>query len=145
MKNKNDLKLVVVALIQNEQGEILFQKRSDTEFPAEDGRWELPGGGVEEGEIFEEALRRECREEIGADVEIGKELPWVSETSHLNKDGKEIRFAVHCFVCLIKSGEVKPSNEEVAEIKWLKYSDIAGLRVPENNRKFVELFIASAK
>jgi 8-oxo-dGTP diphosphatase len=35
------------------------------------GRWELPGGKVEPGEGEREALRRECREELGVDIEVG--------------------------------------------------------------------------
>lgn len=43
--------------------------------------WEIPGGTVEIDESPREAARRECREELGFDIEIGRLLvvDWVSQ------------------------------------------------------------------
>ena len=60
-----------MAVIVNEEGLILSGERSDRP-----GIWQLPQGGVDEGETAREALFRELREEIGtADLEILVELP----------------------------------------------------------------------
>ncbi len=42
--------------------------------PALAGGWELPGGKVDRGEPAEDALRRELREELRIDVELGEEV-----------------------------------------------------------------------
>jgi 8-oxo-dGTP diphosphatase len=47
----------------------------------------LPGGGVEEGEKFEPAIIRECKEEIGCDIEITNEL---GKTHEYAKEWKSI-------------------------------------------------------
>ena len=39
----------------------------------------LPGGGVEEGETFVDAVKRECREEVGCNIEIDNEIGFTEE------------------------------------------------------------------
>lgn len=59
---------VVAALIRQDNGFMIFQ-RPETKTRA--FQWEFVGGKVEPGETLEDALIRECREEIGVMVRVG--------------------------------------------------------------------------
>jgi 8-oxo-dGTP diphosphatase len=84
--------------------------------------YKLPGGGIEDNEDRTDALRRECLEEIGANVEIINELGSIDEyrkTFHL----KQISY---CYVAKLKGEKGTPNftEEEVAdgfEQVWLPY------------------------
>lgn len=65
-------KKVVVGAAIVRDGALLAAQRSYPSHLA--GYWELPGGQVEPGEPEPDALRRECREELGVDVHIGRRV-----------------------------------------------------------------------
>jgi 8-oxo-dGTP diphosphatase len=54
------------------EGKLLIIRRSN--YDGTGYGWELPGGGVQFGEEMEEALTRECKEEIGLPVTVGRIL-----------------------------------------------------------------------
>jgi len=60
---------VIVAAVIITAGRVLACERSAP--PEVAGRWEFPGGKVEPGETDEQALARECAEELGVRVEVG--------------------------------------------------------------------------
>ncbi|MBQ3006635.1 MAG: (deoxy)nucleoside triphosphate pyrophosphohydrolase [Clostridia bacterium] len=60
---------VVAALIRQDDKFMIFQR---PESKTRAFQWEFVGGKVEEGESLEVALIRECREEIGVTVKVGK-------------------------------------------------------------------------
>jgi 8-oxo-dGTP diphosphatase len=51
-------------LIQNKEGKVLVLKRTHGDEQDSD-MWDIPGGGIEEGEIIEDGLKREVKEETG--------------------------------------------------------------------------------
>jgi 8-oxo-dGTP diphosphatase len=88
----------------------------------------FPGGGVESGEGLEDAMKRECKEELGIDVSIVKKF--VSERF----DKGEIKQTEHFFICDIASGKLGTGNgpeyhdnsdyEGSHEIEWLNIFDL---------------------
>ena len=67
---KNEL-TVVAALILRDSKILVCQRRRDDTHSLQ---WEFPGGKVEPGELPQEALARELREELGIESTIGREL-----------------------------------------------------------------------
>jgi len=115
---------VVVALIFNDQGEIFIQKRPDEGLMA--GLWEFPGGKVEAGETYEEALRREIQEELGADLQ---ELE-----SFLNLRHAYTRFQVdlRAFTSRLKGG-----FHTDAPHQWVSISELSNYAFPSANQKLI--------
>ncbi|MHC3473462.1 (deoxy)nucleoside triphosphate pyrophosphohydrolase [Streptomyces sp. 7R007] len=65
--------VVVGAALLAADGRLLAARRSAPEDLA--GRWELPGGKVEQGETPEAALARELHEELGVEAEVKERVP----------------------------------------------------------------------
>ena len=103
------------AIVLNEKGEMAVQHIQKRQFH------KLPGGGIEEGEIIEEALRRELREEVGCEVEILRPVGMVIEYQ------KEMLQISYCFVVQVL-GEIGPVSLEAGELaddqitEWIKPS-----------------------
>ncbi|NLH99769.1 MAG: NUDIX domain-containing protein [Chthonomonadales bacterium] len=61
--------LCVKGVVTDGQGRALLLKRT-ADTAVDPGLWDLPGGKLDPGELFDDAFRREVREETGLDVEI---------------------------------------------------------------------------
>jgi 8-oxo-dGTP diphosphatase len=82
--------------------------------PALAGRWELPGGKVDPGETAEEALLRECREELGVDVRLGRR---VGRDWPIGEHG-----VLRVWLATISGGE--PQCREHAKLRWLRVDEL---------------------
>ncbi|MFI6472196.1 MULTISPECIES: (deoxy)nucleoside triphosphate pyrophosphohydrolase [unclassified Streptomyces] len=99
---------VVVAGAVYDRGRLLAARRSAP--PELAGRWELPGGKVEQGESPQQALVRELREELGIETEplerIAGEWPL--------KPG----LVLHAWTARLLDGEPRPLQDH-DELRWL--------------------------
>lgn len=106
---------VVAALIRCGDGFMIFQ-RPETKTRA--FQWEFVGGKVEPGETLEEALIRECREEIGVTVRVGDIF---MEVDHEYPD---ITIHLTLFNAEIEDGV--PQKLEHNDIRCITTEEIAG-------------------
>ena len=109
----------VVAAIIIKDGQVFATQRGYGDFK---GWWEFPGGKIEPGECPREALVREIREELDAEVSVGDLL----ET--IEWDYPDFHLIMHCFVCTLLSDSMCLNEHEAAawltrgtlkSVKWL--------------------------
>jgi 8-oxo-dGTP diphosphatase len=131
---------VVGAAIVDELGRpttLLAARRTET--PALAGGWEFPGGKVDPGESGEDALRRELREELGVEVELGDLLPGPLEGGRwpLGSD-----FVMRVWWARVAEGEPQPledhdelrtlDRESLYAVRWLP-ADLPIVRAAEHH------------
>ena len=66
---KKHIKVAAALLFNN--GQIFATKRGDSPYPYVAHKFEFPGGKIEAGERGEDAVKRELKEELDLDVEVG--------------------------------------------------------------------------
>ena len=82
--------------------------------------WEFPGGKMEEGETEQEALAREIKEELSADIHVGKLLNTVEW------DYPEFHLTMHCFMCTLSHDAMHLNEHEAA--KWLNMTTLHSVK-----------------
>ena len=92
----------VVSLVIYNNGKILLQRRSDN------GRWSLHGGGINLGEKYVDALRREIMEELNIEPVNPKLLGIYSgkELFNIYPSGDQVYILNHAFICEEFAGNI---------------------------------------
>lgn len=123
MNIRNSAKAVIV-----QGNKLLVIKKEDKE----GFYYILPGGGQEYGENLLQALKRECIEEIGEDIEIG-DMIFLREYIGKNHEHREFDFNVHqteyMFLCRLIDGNEKIENGTIPDdgqigVEWLPLSNL---------------------
>lgn len=123
------------AIIENEKGQILMQRRADKDI------WGVPGGCQELGERFEETIVREVKEETNLDVN-GDDLiliKIVSGNSRRNSYPNGDVVINNTVLYLIKdySGELSWNEES----KEMKFFDIDSLPEKQNDPDLIQIYL----
>ena len=107
----------VVAAIILKGDQVFATQRGYGEFK---GWWEFPGGKIETGECPQEALKREIREELDAEIVVGDLLETVEW------DYPAFHLTMHCFVCTLESESLRLN--EHADSAWLTKGTLASVK-----------------
>jgi ADP-ribose pyrophosphatase YjhB (NUDIX family) len=117
------------AIVVNDEGKILLQRRSDND------RWALPGGTMDIGESIAQSISREVQEETGLEVEPEKIVGVYSDPGHVFAyDDGEVRQQFNiCFRCRVVGGDLHTS-EESKEVGFFSADQIEGLNMHQSVR-----------
>lgn len=107
----------VVAAIIIKEGQVFATQRGYGEWQ---GWWEFPGGKIESGECPKDALVREIREELDAEIEVGELLETVEW------DYPDFHLTMHCFICSLLSESMHLNEHEAAA--WLTYETLGSVK-----------------
>ncbi|MCD6285352.1 MAG: A/G-specific adenine glycosylase [Anaerolineae bacterium] len=91
------------------------------------GLWEFPGGKREAAESLPEALRRELREEMGIEIEVGESLTTVKHAY------THFRITLYAFICTLTNGD--PRCIECQNFKWASTAEVRALPMAVTDRK----------
>ena len=119
--------LVVAGVVQRDGKIMLCQRRPGVHNGL---KWEFPGGKLEDGESPEDALRRELREELSIEVEVGHVLDAVYHR-YADRD-----VLLLFYPCKIVAGE--PRTVDCNAVAWVAPEDVPGYDFADADRVFVD-------
>ena len=82
--------------------------------------WEFPGGKMEPGETPEDALKREIKEELSADISVEEFLTTVEY------DYPAFHLTMHCYLCTLLDEAMHLNEHEAA--RWLSKAELRSVK-----------------
>ena len=118
---------VAAGILKQDERILICQRKRTGAFPLQ---WEFPGGKVEAGEDVQTCLRRELREELAIEAEIGRE---VSAFQYTYPNGFQVNlvfFRVDAY-----TGEI--TNQAFEQILWVEPPELLNYDFLEGDRALV--------
>ena len=125
----NSLVVATSAVVVDERGRILMQRRADS------GNWALPGGGMEMNESLTDSAIREVKEETGYEVEVTGLVGTYTDPRHIiaYSDGEVRRQFNICFTAHVIGGQLAISDEST-EIRFVDRGELDELPMDSSQR-----------
>lgn len=101
------------------------------------GWWSIPGGLVETGEMVEEALRRETREETGLEVEVLYRFDIFERIIRDDTDRAEYHYVLVDYVCRAAGGKLRPGGD-ASRAEWVPVARLGEFKMTSGTMEAVE-------
>ena len=125
---------VTCALIERDGKVLSTQRSASMSLPL---KWEFPGGKIHDGELPEECLKRELREELGIEVAVGRSL------SPVNHQYPAFIVTLYPFICRITAGDIELHEHKA--FKWLPPEALHELDWAEADTSVIREYISMYK
>ncbi|MFD1414915.1 8-oxo-dGTP diphosphatase [Oceanobacillus jeddahense] len=119
-----------MCMIENEQGQILVQDRQNKNWPG----ITFPGGHIEKGESFHDAVVREVEEETGLHIK----QPVLCGTKQFQTNQDE-RYVVLFYKTNSFSGDLKSSDE--GEVFWIEKGELPNYTLANDFLEMYKVFV----
>ncbi|WP_433401518.1 NUDIX domain-containing protein [Streptomyces sp. CA-146814] len=125
----NSMVVAASAVVTDDQGRILLQRRRDNDL------WALPGGGMDLRDSLPGTAVREVKEETGLDVEITGLVGTYTDPRHIFEysDGEVRRQFNVCFTARVTGGFLTVS-EESTEVRFVAPAELDTLPMHHTQR-----------
>ena len=119
---------VVAAIIKKNNFYLIVQRNKSKHLGL---KWEFPGGKVNINEGFEDALKREIKEELDILINVNQKI------AEENYTDQNIDIILHYYLCVQKSGTIKLNEHE--DLAWVSKSNFYKYDFAEGDEKILSL------
>ena len=121
--------VVVAAVIEDNERFFLTKRQSGVHLA---GMWEFPGGKIDGEETHTGGLRREIREELGVDADVGE---LIHHTTHAYPDRSVALYFYRCRLL----GLPRPLLGQ--EMRWVTRDELRTLGLPPADAELIDLLV----
>jgi len=115
-------------------GKILLEKRKND--PGK-GKWSIPGGLVELGEVVEQTVIREVKEETCLDVEKPEHIDIVDNITRDANGEIKYHFVILDYFVKLKCGKLT-AGSDAEELRWVSLSEVEKYDLTKTFREFLK-------
>ncbi len=101
------------------------------------GYWSLPGGVLECGELLEEGVRREVREETGLEIEPLRVLEIFERIMRDSKGIAEYHYVLIDYLCHVTGGSMGAADD-VSRVEWVPRRALGDYRITDGTLPVIE-------